>query len=163
MMNVESALSRFKQEAAALNEASDSVNHTIAAIEKQLVEANAGLEVWLTDAGALDRTLEERVTLGGTEALQWTEQYLGLAKFGPGVEGWHLAVRHHTFVAEITDDDSEPESPEDRGGGRATTLSQASRQVRIKALELIPILIGRLGEAVDRAVKTIEESKKLIR
>jgi hypothetical protein len=60
-------------------------------------------------------------------------------------------------------DDSNPKSREDRGSGRATPLSQASRQVRINALELIPTLIERLGEAVDGAVKTIEEAKKLIR
>jgi len=160
MTDVESVLSKFKQKAVALNAASDSINDTIAAIERQLVEANAGLEVWLTDAGALDETEEEQFT--ETESVQWTKTFLGFAKLGPGVEGWHLAVRPHTFVGEISYDGSTPSEPEDTGGGHATPLSQASRQIRIKALELLPTLIERLGKAADEALKTIEDAKRLI-
>src|ERR1035437_5693376 len=110
MTDVESVLSKFKQKAVALNAASDSINDTIAAIERQLVEANAGLEVWLTDAGALDETEEEQFT--ETESVQWTKTFLGFAKLGPGVEGWHLAVRPHTFVGEISYDRSEERTSE---------------------------------------------------
>ena len=87
-------LSELKESARQLNEASDEINEIIASIERQIIDAKVGLEVWLT--------LEEGQSYEDDDTKPPTTRrfdiQLGFAKIQ---EGWALAIKEVDFSHRI--------------------------------------------------------------
>jgi hypothetical protein len=163
-------ISRFQGKAKELNAASDSINTVITDVERKLVDANAGLEVWVQDGrgDALEITeSSRRLTAeenGQSRAYwDWYEMYLGFAKINQ-TEGWRLAVRvRRHIVFERAEDHELDSSKESAEIVKTEALWKAGRNVRLKALEVLPSLVGRLTDAADKAVRTIETAKLMVK
>ena len=136
-----------------LNTTSNSINTILHAVERQLIEANLGLEVWLDqyDSDKLSQTTrrDERYTHPRSY-----ETELGFAKLG---DGWHLARRE---VVIDTDPQGNEVCRESMDG--PSPLAQASRKERIAALRRLPRLIEALNLEARDAITTIEQAKSLI-
>jgi hypothetical protein len=145
-------LSQFEESAKQLNAVSDSINTAITDVEQRLAAANAGLEVWVYDS-PLEAEEPEEVQLNGTDTgYRWLERILGFAKLSQA-EGWRLAVKERsaTQADELGDEIGYVT-------GQITPLWKASRNLRLKALELLPILVEQLTDATQRALQTIQEA-----
>jgi hypothetical protein len=138
-----SLLSTLKANAQRLNVESNSINSTIASVENDLIQANAGLSVFLETArdSAGNYYYAEQLAVQGEE-----EGVLGFTKLD---SGWHLVVRYESA-------DGEP--PDEQ---HLVQLAQASRETRIAALKQLPRLIERINRWIESAVETIIEAKKL--
>ena len=141
-----------------LNNASNSINTILLAVEEQLMKANIGLEVWLPcPPYPLSRSTPKPID-GGDGICYWRVE-LGFAKVG---DAWHFAARDF-FVKEGSHDrEGTPAWTNESLDRDPYPLAQASRQERIEALRLLPELIARLQEEAEKAIQNIEEAKKLI-
>ena len=147
-------LARFTKTARQLNDASTTLNSILQKVEKSVVDANAGVEVWL-----------EQPSLASSDATgsayghsSWTEDLLGFAK----VDGaWCLAIK--TVMHETGYYEGDMDSPyhNQHVTGEAMPLAQASRDLRIEAVRLIPALLDRMTEAAQSRIRTIEDAKRL--
>ncbi len=151
--DVASMLRRFSSAATRLNADSDSANATISAIEKHLVDENVGLEVWLpqvvTSADPEGSTLEKT----------WAATRLGFTK----LDGeWQLAVKPVRFVTGFFEGDTSCPYQEEFVAGDPVPLLKSSREIRIRALKLLPDLIEQLTEEAERCSDTIGEAKRLL-
>lgn len=151
------SLSELKDAARRLNEASNTINSTITSIEQKIVEANVGLECWLT-AEPLQTTEPKQIAMGPNDdpAHSMTDTILGFTKVAG--EGWRLAVREREYIA-LDDDPEEQRATPIQSDPSA--LWRASRELRIKALEKMPALIGQLRDRVNGALEAIAIAKKL--
>jgi hypothetical protein len=125
-----------------LNRKSDEINQTLTTVNAKLAELNIGVEVWL---GPWE---------GDRDPYQ-----IGFAKIG---DAWQLSTR--SCEAEESHDSYTGEKgwravPGSYGPAKA--VLQASRNVRIATLELLPTLINELKEQIERKVKAIEEAKQI--
>lgn len=146
-------LSQFTETAGRLNSASDSLNSILSTIEKRLVEANVGVETWLSS----DLVQSDSEGSSGGETT-WTSQVLGFAK----IEGeWGLAVKPVKHVSGFFQGDDNCPYGMRYKDGEPVRLLKASREIRIKALEAAPQLIKQLTEEADRYIQTIEQAKSL--
>jgi len=149
-------LQEFQSVATDLNMKSNGINSTISICEQRIVNANAGIEYWL------DRELmRDNPTADEKGALIYLAWRFGFAKVAGD---WHLAVQQVTRQWYV----------EDLGGGQRDegwcireasgpmARSQASRELRIAALERLPDLIQRLIAEARRAITTIERAQKLV-
>jgi hypothetical protein len=135
-----------------LNAKSDSVNETIAIINKKLTKLNIGLEVWL----------EQELRLGhwaskGGSALprERTHTYLGYHDIA---DGWQLAVKfeterqfwnkeHNELDSEVADVYYQP-------------LLKAARELRIAALPQVPDLLDSVKQRAEEVLRDIEAAEK---
>jgi hypothetical protein len=140
-------LSELNKSASELNAETETVNSVLASVETQLIKMNLGFEVWVPDSLSSIQISEYR----------YQDTELGFAKIGTD---WSLAVR-------VREGKRDPRSgdfdwyPLPIPG--STRLLDASRQVRIKALQHIPELLEALKSKTDEAAATIKEAKKLIK
>jgi hypothetical protein len=140
-----------------LNTASNNINTILQAVEEQLVKANIGLEVWLTEQGqVLSRSPAERTDEGNTS---YTDVELGFAKLH---DGWHLAVRHIGVEEGPPDRDGDPSWATSSCEISPYPIAKASRRERIAALRRLPDLIRALHRETAQAIKTIEDAHNLI-
>jgi len=142
--------------ASKLNQKSDTLNKTIEDLETKLNKLNLGVEAWLEscDAHAImigDPSYDEDKRITSRE-----ETFLGFYRFD---DGWHLAVKE--TIAE-----------KDADGHFVTadviligSLLTASRNVRIKAMALVPQLLDAIKAEAESLLKDInaaeEAAKKL--
>src|SRR5271157_3111190 len=140
-----SLLSELNKSASELNAGTETVNSVLASVETQLTKMNLGFEVWVPDSLSSIQVSEYR----------YQDTELGFAKIGTD---WSLAVRVREGKRDPRSGDFDwyplPGS---------TRLLDASRQVRIKALQHIPELLEALKSKADEAAATIKEAKKLIK
>jgi hypothetical protein len=145
-------LAQFLQTTERLNEASQNLNAILKRVEKSIVDANCGIEVWL------EQPLSTTDSTGSPSRSMWNADVLGFAK----LEGtWCLAIktlRHETGFFE-----GDPDCPyhEVHAVGDVMPLTQASRDLRIEALRLLPALIDQLTVVANDRIKTISEAKRL--
>ena len=139
-----------------ISDGSDKVNQALAEIQEKLNSLNLGVEAWL-DSGSLRETL----SLGESRAeKERTLREVGTAKilnvlwlgYGKDEEGnWGL------LVSEVTERRAE-------GGshnvllGQNSRLLDASRDLRIRALDLIPLLIEKLEGKAEELVETVSKA-----
>ena len=161
-MDLSQLLSDFQQNARQLNEASDSINTIITDIEQKMVSANAGLQYWLEEdtLNVTEPKVHKVLDKSGDVKLfaQWSETHLGFVKLTN--EGWHLAFRERTASAS-EDEDGKAGAPTYETV-KVDALWKAPRDIRIKALELMPRLVYHLNEAVAIAVRTIQQAKESV-
>lgn len=145
-------LQEFQKAAVDLNLKSNGINVTLFQCELALVNANAGIEYW----SRKELLSSEPDTDEGGKRFRETAR-LGFAK----VDGeWHLAVQPVTkewYEEDIGDQGWQIASTE-----KPMVLSQASRELRIAALEELPDFIAKLTAKARQAIKSIESAQKLI-
>ena len=133
--------SELNKSVSELNAGTETVNSVLASVETQLTKMNLGFEVWVPDSLSSIQITEYR----------YQDTELGFAKNGTD---WSLAVR-------VREGESDPRAgdfdwyPLPIPG--STRLLDASRQVRIKALQHIPELLEALKSKADEAAGTIKE------
>ena len=120
-------MSDLRTSANKLNSETSSVNAIIDGVEAQLIGMNLGLEYWLKSPGLDSQSLDIRTTV---------HTQLGFAKIGGE---WCLGVRK--VQAEFDEHSREWTHTEPDPSAK---LQDSSREIRIKALELIPKLIEEL-------------------
>jgi hypothetical protein len=133
-----SLLSNLKGNAQRLNTESNAINSIIASVENDLIQANAGLSVFL------EKAQDSAGCYYHAEPLEVHGEQTGVLGFTKIDSGWHLVVRY--------DKNIEP---------NYTALAQASRETRIAALKQLPRLIERMNRWIESALETIDEAKKL--
>jgi len=150
-------LSRFEETASQLREATNSLNSILNDVEKQLNEANVGVEVWLPTPFVERDEGSKR-------------EWLGYAKVD---RKWRIAVKHVTLYGTDLDlDDDDPnarndDSPEQIGENasafgdpapenEAIPLAQASRELRIAALDHLPALIGAVDAEAKKELQKVQ-------
>ena len=144
---------RFEERASRLNAVSDSLSATINAVEDRLRKSNLGLEVWLVHA------LAGESVEGPARTESSLVHRLGWTKFDGE---WGLAVKPVRIERGFFEGDtSAPYTNEDWAGG-PTPLSQASRAIRIAALDHLPELIERMTEEAEGCINTIEGAGRLV-
>lgn len=140
-------LSELNKSASELNAGTETVNSVLASAETKLAKMNLGFEVWVPDSLSSIQISE----------YSYQDTELGFAKIGTD---WSLAVR-------VREGKRDPRSgdfdwyPLPIPG--STRLLDASRRVRIKALQHIPELLEALKSKADGAAAAIREAKKLIK
>jgi hypothetical protein len=144
-VELSSLLSDLRISANKLNSATSGVNAIIDGVEAQLTGMNLGLEYWLKSPG-LDSQSLDMGTIVHTQ--------LGFAKIG---NEWCLGVRR--VQVELDERSGEWTHTEPDPSAK---LQDSSREIRIKALELIPKLIEELKESAEKATSTIVNAKKLV-
>ncbi len=147
--------------AARLNAESDAINHLIEQLQEKLRALNIGLEAWvllLSEPGpAIARN-----SLGGilpSPAPVKVETSVGYAR---SANGWGLYVKRISYRAQ-PDYPFLPVKPEPVAVNKWLKLSDASRAIRINALQAFPTLLEKLKAAADSAVDAIEQAKKFVR
>lgn len=134
--------------ASKLNQKSDTLNKTIEDIEAKLNKLNLGVEAWLenhcVEIGDPDHDRDEEVT-------SRDEILLGFARFE---DGWHLAIKD--TVAE-KDADGDFITADVRS---IRTLLTAPRNVRIKAMGLIPRLLDQIKAEAESLLKDIDAAEQ---
>ena len=150
-----SLLSELQVSANGLNEETSGVNSIVSLVEKQLIGMKLGLECWLRDSSdELNSTLTLDEQVISKAASLVTE--LGFAK----VSGeWFLAVRKVRYEALRDNPDLFFALTVDV---EATKLQDASREIRITALEKLPLLIAELKERADKNTRIIVDTRKLL-
>ncbi|AXC12707.1 hypothetical protein ACPOL_3420 [Acidisarcina polymorpha] len=126
-----------------LNEESDGINATITDLNRKLSALNIGIEVWIDpeEAGSFQ---------------------FGYARIDSGKDqAWELALRHRdsrkakaNFEAVIAEGDELMPGP-------AESLLRAARNVRIEALEVVPLILRNLKQVAERNIETIKRAKQL--
>lgn len=150
-------INKLEELAARLNQESDSINETIKAIQEKINSLNPGLEVWLDNDGfsadALAISNPEK-NQDGNIVLRKT--YLGYSKLN---NKWALAIKVEDVV-EFWDQDMQQNDTriEDT---EYSHLLEASRQIRIAALEKMQKLINTIADRAEGSSETIEKAKKV--
>jgi hypothetical protein len=128
-------LSELNESAGELNAGTETVNSVLASVETQLTKMNLGIEVWVPDSLSSIQISE----------YSYQDTELGFAKIGTN---WSLAVRVREGKRDPLSGDFDWYPLPIPG---STRLLDASRQVRIKALQHIPELLEALKSKADEA------------
>jgi hypothetical protein len=141
-------LSELAPLAKTLNEESNDLNQTIAALNRHLAGLNLGIEVW---CGPWDED---------------TPFQIGYAKVEDGVNSrgtatWELATRSCTPVLVKDEEGGDNWEAKPSSLGTPQCLLRASRNVRVDGLEVIPEIIRALKARAESRIATIRKAKKL--
>ena len=158
----ESDLSRqfsdLREVAAKLNEQSDSIAKIIEQFQETLRQLNLGVEVWIplqSEESVFTPTFGVKIPVPVT-----IETSLGYAR---GDDGWGLFIKRIAFRATTA---PVPLGPVQRGEAvkvnKWVKLLEASRSVRIAALDAFPKLLEALKASAESAVQTIQNAKKFL-
>jgi len=138
-----------------LNQQSDKLNEIISSINAKLDKLNLGVEVWLD---------YRPIIVGDTETCdenwQPTEPHRGATLLGYARVGdnWQLAIKEVTLVTKVNDFREEQE--EVRDPTDLKPLLQATREVRVRAMERIPTLLDSVKAEASRLLASIEAAEK---
>jgi hypothetical protein len=150
---IESRLAFLESTARSLNKDSDSVNALLQRIEKRLVDANIGFEIWLPQPLSRSEAKKE----AGAENSAF-ERRLGFARvFG----GWCLAVKEVRTRFGYFQGNTDCPWSDEHLEKEPIPLEQAGREERITALRLMPALLEALEAKAKEAIQTIAEAKRL--
>jgi hypothetical protein len=154
-------LSALREVAKHLNEKSDEVATLIAQFQTTLRELNLGLEVWIplqSEESALVPPFGSKQAIPVT-----TETALGYAR---GEDGWALYVRRTAYRATTTPSPLGPAALAQKGEvvkvNKWLKLLDASRSIRIAALDAFPKLLEALKTSAESAVQSIDNAKKFL-
>jgi hypothetical protein len=158
---IHTRLASLVQAAESLNRVSDSLNTTLDAVEKQLNAAHIGLEVWLSKglATVLSNTsLEPRNEPIHGRIDRALCRELGFTK----IHGkWCLAVRGTEHSSGYYQGNADCWGTDSHVVEQPIPLTQATREERIAALEILPELLEALEHRAVKATQTIEEATKV--
>lgn len=137
---VEASLKQLSSLAKTLNEASDELSRQITALESALNSYNLGVWVWVKEPILTETELSEP----DGEGHRYEVCYVHQLGYGKHKGKWGLVVGSFW--------DADPEE------GQLTFLRDASREIRLKAMDRVPDLLEALAK--ELAVLTDEASKK---
>jgi hypothetical protein len=137
-----------------INSASDALNGALESIQQKLNTLALGVEVWLNhyETQELDREILDGD--GGRRRLRAAE--LGYGRLG---DGWALLVRTVDYDQQW--DGNEWSHTGDHIEMTRKPLLRESRQRRVQAVELIPILMDRLKESATGVINAVEKAKRI--
>lgn len=135
-----------------LNQKSDEVNNTLELFQSKLNFMNVGLEVWLSTP----LKIESRT--GEPASTTQIEYHLGWAKHDLL---WGLVVKKVVVKSGFVDDNYEEPWEEVFDEKPPTELRDASRELRVAALSLLPKMVTALKKKATTTIKEIEDAKKL--
>ncbi len=157
----ESDLSRqfsdLREVAARLNEQSDSITKTIEQFQETLRQLNLGLEVWIrlqSEESVYTPPIGVKIPIP-----VFTETSVGHAR---GEDGWALYVKRITYRSKTFDNPLISPRVEAVKVNKWIKLVDASRSVRIAALDAFPKLLDALKTSAESAVQAIENAKKFL-
>jgi len=140
--------------ASKLNQKSDTLNKTIEGIEAKLNKLNLGVETWLESYDRHTVVVGDPTYDEAKGVTSRDETFLGFARFE---DGWHLAIKD-TVAEKNADGDFLMADVV-----LVRPLLTAPRNVRIKAMELIPTLLDAIkveAESLLKAIDAAEEAAK---
>lgn len=129
--------SRLQSLSESLNKESDSLNESIKAFEAKLASLRLGVTAWVNPP------LEKQV-IDEKHGVEFSTS-LGYSK---ATGNWCLTIAYQN--------DFEEE-------GNYIPLSQAPRDIRMKAVRQLPKLLKAIESAAAEAVKEVEETRKIMR
>lgn len=141
-----------------LNQKSDKLNVLISSMNEKLAAFNFGVEAWLIDPITAGDPNDWDMERGCQTDPERDATLLGYCKVE---DQWQLATQRTTLV-EKTDERGETYE-QAKNSMAAAPLLKASREVRAKAMRLIPRLLDLLkDEAVD-LLASIEDAEKAVK
>ena len=126
---------------ARLNESSDLLIESIKLVEAKLASMRLGVEAWVKEPLETETTLDDK---GDPQDKLTT--WFGYAKVGAD---WGLYIRENSERWDECDGSPWPSF---------VRLQQASRELRIKAIQQLPDLIKELEARAEAALKAIERA-----
>ncbi len=155
MVETINGLSRLSKQ---LNEKSNNLNSIITTVNKKLAKLNLGVESWLENPpikaddyrDIWDDDGEHRIDRSRYATL------LGYCKLG---DEWELSVKEATLQTEISNYDGR-EYEEIVNPRKPEPLLQASRDIRIKAMRLLPTLLNQIEREAKYLLDSIKEADK---
>jgi hypothetical protein len=140
-MNYDGVLAKIREAAEDLNEKADKASQHIADIEKKLIDAGVGINVW-EDPFVVSHTADDHQS-------GWRRLSLGFAR----IEGeWGIAVRDVT-----------------KGGSEINPLAEErllrkmGREMRVMATNFIPSLLQRILEDLNSTAEKLERTVELVK
>jgi hypothetical protein len=146
-VDLSSVLSTIESSSKHLNSVSNNSNAVLRNIEKRLIDANIGLEVWW-DKKTLDYI--GSTDLRHDETACWRTQQLGFTRIGGD---WCLAVRTTRNGAYYFEGDEDVREAVD---GEPTALLRAPRNIRLEALRLMPEFLVFLQKVIEETTGNLE-------
>lgn len=151
-------LSDLREVAKRLNDESDAITTLIAQFQGTLRELNLGLEVWIplqSEESAIVPPFGSKQAISVT-----TETALGYAR---GEDGWALYVKRTAYRSTAA---AAPLGLVQKGevvkANKWLKLLDASRSIRIAALDAFPKLLEALKASAESAVQSINNAKKFL-
>lgn len=129
--------SRLQSLSESLNKESDNLNESIKAFEAKLASLRLGVNAWV--APPLEKEVDEKNGLESTTSLGYSK----------ATGNWCLTIAY--------ENDFGPESTQ------FSSLSQAPRDIRMKAVRQLPRLLKAIESAAAEAVKEVEEARKIMK
>ena len=155
---IHAQLASLEKTAESLNRVSNSINTTLAAVEKKLIELNIGLEVWLSPVIS-STMLKARVDQIHGRVERYLDRQLGFIK----LDGtWCLAVRAVEASTGYFERDPSCPGTSEEVVEQPIPLMQASRQERIMALSLLSDLLETIDYEAKLAIDRIKKATKLV-
>jgi len=136
--------SRLQDISNVLNSKSDVLNEAIKSFEAKLASLRLGVSAWVTPP------LTSEVVDEGTSNEDTITTKLGYSK---ATGSWCLTL--------LEDSDRYSELPQSSWPSYSP-LSQASRDMRVKAIKQLPLLVKSLEKRADEALKEVGQAEKLI-
>jgi hypothetical protein len=134
-----------------LNQKSDTLNTTITSVNEKLAELGLFVQAWVGNIEQGDPYYHEE-----DEKLRFPmheETWLGYYRFD---RGWELAVK--TVTRQKTGDLHTPEETVE--AATPLPLLNASREIRAKAMDLIPELLDRIKKKAEELLESISKAEK---
>ena len=145
------SLSPLLSKAAQLNQVSDRANRHIGDVEKKLSDAKIGITFWF-DGPPLAQS-DAKGDLGPDDFSEDTADILGYAK----IDGkWCLAVKRMRFVRGFYEGDMSRRFRNVFVDGDPSPLLNASRELRLAALRILPDFLAAFTARIDETVGEIE-------
>jgi hypothetical protein len=132
-----------------LNQESDTLNETIALVNSKLLRMALGVEAWVGSIAEGDPWYKP-----DDEDSKWPlheETWLGYYRFE---RGWELAVKT------VTRQQTSYQEEETVEASKPLPLLNASRDIRVQAMELVPSLLGAIKREAEKLIASIKNAKK---
>ena len=149
-VTLHNAFSSLEQLAKNLNDSSDEVNRALADAEAKLVSLNIGLEIWHSEE------LDRRGATGSyrpNEVNEHVSDVLGFARVGGK---WCLAVKSVTMATGFFEGDPDCPYTNEYLDRAPEPLMRQSRNLRIKALTVLPDFLKHMASDVRETSRKVE-------
>ena len=139
-----------------LNEKSNQSNKLLQDLERKLVAMNLGVEVWLMNSPLTSLITTVSDDSDDEITREWkhsTDEVLGFGRFGD---------KQALLVKTIEYDANHNGGWDIAHQGRPQLLLSASRELRVKALEKVKLLLDELEDEAKKIIESIQEGKSII-
>jgi len=148
--NFSSLFSSLDSAATELNQVSDSVNKTLETIETKLVSLNIGFDIWFPNP------INRSDSQGGAGLRETSTEYGDVIGFSHADGRWCLAHKKLKWITGFYQGDEECIYTNEYRHGDISPLSKQSRELRIKAVEVMPEFLAHCIQEIR------EKSQKIV-